>query len=145
VRPDLRPATDADRPFLLRVFASTREAELAVLGEAMIGIQFDLQDRSYRQSHPEASFDVIVVDGEPAGRLYVDRGAESIHVIDISLLPEHRGQGIGAHLLRSLLDEGPPVTLAALRGSDALRLYERLGFEIVREGDVYIDLQANTA
>lgn len=144
MRPELRPATEADRPFLQRVFASTR-AELAVLGEAMVALQFDLQDRSYRQSHPDASFDVILVDGEPAGRLYVDRGPDSIHVIDISLLPERRGQGIGTQLLRALLDEGRPVTLNAVRGSDALRLYGRLGFKIVGANDVYVDLQANTA
>jgi GNAT superfamily N-acetyltransferase len=145
VPPELRPATDTDRPFLLRVFASTRAAELPSLSEALVALQFDLQDRSYRQNHPAASFDVILVDGEPAGRLYVDRSSGSIHVIEISLLPEHRGHGIGAHLLRSLLREGRPVTLNVLRGSDALRLYERLGFEIVRQGDAYVDLQANTA
>jgi ribosomal protein S18 acetylase RimI-like enzyme len=147
---ELRAAGADDEPFLYRVYGSTREDELAPLGwdeaatEAFLRMQFAVQSRAYRDAHPQASFEVIVVDGEPAGRLYVDRAGAAIHVVDIALLPTHRGAGIGTRLLADLIDEarraGRRVEVEALRGSRAVALYERLGFRVEREGDVYIGL-----
>ena len=111
----------ADAEFLLRVYAGTRTEELAVAPwtdaelDAFLRMQFDAQDRSYREQRPAAAFDVIVVDGAPAGRLYVDRLADEIRIVDIALLPEHRGRGVGTLLIRRVLDEGGetgrPVTI----------------------------------
>jgi ribosomal protein S18 acetylase RimI-like enzyme len=148
----LRPATLEDEPFMLRVYASTRADELAPVHwdtattDAFLRMQFTAQDRAYRERHPHASFDVVLVAGEPAGRLYVDRRADAIHVIDIALTPEHRGHGIGSALLEDLLAEGRrdvrPVTLNALRSSRALGLYRRLGFAVVAEDEVYAELES---
>lgn len=147
----LRPSTPADADFDYRLYASTRAEELARTGweaeatEAFLRTQYDAQTRSYRANHPGASFDVILVEGRPAGRLYVDRGTEVIHVIAIALLPEHRGGGIGTLLLAELLDEaatrGRRVTLSVERSNPARRLYERLGFRAVRGDEVYLDLE----
>lgn len=154
----LRPATPADEPFLAAVYAATRADEMTAFGfdaataGAFLSQQFTAQDRSYRQAYPAARFDIILVGGQPAGRLYVDRGREAVHVIDIALLPEHRGRGIGTRLLRDLLAEAAAtdraVTLSALRGGRVLELYARLGFVQTGGDDVYVALawrQANTA
>lgn len=151
----LRPIEAGDQAFLFRLYASTRVDELAPLGwdqtaiEAFLRAQFELQDRVYRQTYPDASFAVVLVAGAPGGRLYVDRDLDSIHLIDIALLPEHRGRGIGTALLGQLLEEGREaatrVTLEALRSSPALPLYRRLGFEITREDDVYATLESRPA
>jgi GNAT superfamily N-acetyltransferase len=86
----------------------------------------------------------VLLDGAPAGRLTVERRAEEIHVLDIALLPEHRGRGLGSALLGELLDEGRrtgrPVTVNALRGGRALALYQRLGFALSGGDEVYADL-----
>ena len=56
-------------------------------------------------------------------------------MIDIALLPDHRGRGIGARLLRDVLHEataaGLPVRLSVERSNPARSLYERLGFRTV--------------
>ena len=94
-----RAITPEDEPFLRRVYASTREEELSVIPwddaqkDAFLRMQFDAQHRYYQDNFPEASFDVILVDGRPVGRLYVDRRADEIHIIDIALLPEARAPG----------------------------------------------------
>jgi GNAT superfamily N-acetyltransferase len=110
--------------------------------EAFLRMQFDVQDRSYREQNPDGSFDVIAVDGVPAGRLYVSRRASEIRIVDIALLPEHRGAGIGTGLLRELIAEGErsgkPVTIHVERGNRARTLYERLGFAEVAENGVYV-------
>ena len=154
----LRPATEADRDFLLSVYASTREDELARVDweegarEAFLEHQFSAQDSHYRANYPGATFDVIEVDGEPAGRLYVHRGAEEIRIMDIALAPAFRGQGIGTELLRELMSEAAAsarsLSIHVEMNNPARRLYERLGFEPAGEHGIYVLMrwaQPNTA
>lgn len=143
----LRPATDRDREFLVAVYSSTRTEELAVVpwGEEQLDgflrMQFDAQDTEYRRLNPEARFDVVEVDGRRAGRLYVDRRSETIRILDIALLPRFRGQGIGERLIRPLQDEaaasGRTVSIHVEVTNRAERLYTRLGFVMVEDGQVY--------
>ena len=147
----LRPAGPDDAEALYRIYASTREAELAALPweeaakQAFVRLQFTAQDRHYRSAHPQASFDVIVAGDEVLGRLYVDRAPGALVIVDVALAPEHRGRGIGTALLCAVLSEadsaGKPVRLHVQRGNRARRLYERLGFELVAGDDVYVALQ----
>jgi ribosomal protein S18 acetylase RimI-like enzyme len=113
--------------------------------EAFLRMQFHAQSTWYREQYEGATFDVIVVDGEPAGRLYVRRGAEEIRIIDIALLPEHRGNGVGTSLLRDLLAEadasGKSTTIHVEKHNPALRLYERLGFAVAGDRGVYLFLE----
>ncbi len=108
-------------------------------------MQFEAQRRHYSEHFPDAAFLVIVRDGRPAGRLYVDRGLASIHIIDIALLPEHRRAGIGSHLLAELLAEGDregkAVSLHVEHFNPAMRLYERLGFRGIEDTGVYYLLE----
>jgi GNAT superfamily N-acetyltransferase len=144
----LRPITPEDDSFLRRLFASTRADELAITGwsdeqkEAFCRMQFDAQSAHYRQHYADASFDIIERDGVAAGRLLVWRSATEILIVDIALLPEHRGAGTGTKLLRELQDEarsaGKPLTIHVERFNPALRLYERLGFKTVEEQQVYL-------
>src|SRR5215471_1233366 len=75
----LRPVTDADDSFILAVYASTRAEELARVPwtqeqkEAFIHMQFAAQKRHYAAEYPQASHDIIVVEGAPVGRIYLDR------------------------------------------------------------------------
>ncbi|MBI2945794.1 MAG: GNAT family N-acetyltransferase [Candidatus Wallbacteria bacterium] len=150
-RVSLRPVGSDDRDFLAHVYSSTRLDELSVTGwpqqtiEAFLRMQFDLQDRQYRVKYPQADFAVILVDDCPAGRLYVDRQGERIHIIDISLLPEFRGKGVGSRLLQDLLEEadakGVAISLHVERNNPASRLYSRLGFRHTGESEVYRAMQ----
>jgi len=144
----LRPASLSDGDFLRRLFASTRERELAHLpgGAAMqalfINGQFKAQHDSYLRSFPQANHEIIEVDGAAAGRLYVDRTPRAMHLIDITLLPEYRGRGIGSALLQALLAEavqtGSAVRLSVEQCNPAQRLYRRLGFKTVGTDGVYL-------
>ncbi len=149
--PHLRPATDADLPFLLRLYASTREEELAGVDwppeqkEAFVRQQFAAQHAWYQEQYAGSAFDVVVVDGEPAGRLYVARWEREVRIVDISLLPAYRGRGIGSVLLAALFTEaeaaGKPVSVHVERFNPALRLYTRLGFACREDKGVYLLLE----
>lgn len=145
--PCLRPVADDDRAFLVDLYASVREPELAqvpwdaVTLRSFIEHQFAAQDAHYRGNYPGATLDVVEVDGERAGRLYVHRGPRDIRIMDIALTAPFRGRGIGSTLLRALLDEaaatGRKVSIHVERGNPARALYERLGFRQVASTGVY--------
>jgi RimJ/RimL family protein N-acetyltransferase len=133
----LRPATDADLPLLFQLYASTREMELAQVPwsakqkQAFLEMQFAAQRRSYSSTHPHAAHDMICVDGEPLGRLYLDR-AENFHILDITVAPARRNQGIGSEVLRRIIAEaeqaGRSVSIYTEMFNPSMRLFERLGF-----------------
>lgn len=143
----LRPATSEDEPFLYQVYAGTRAEELTLVDwddaqkEAFLRMQFAAQHQHYHTYYPDADYQIILVAGRPAGRLYVARGENEILLIDIALLPEYRGGGIGTSLIADLLAEGrrtgTPIRLHVEPFNPALRLYERLGFSRVAEHGVY--------
>lgn len=142
----LRPATAADAPVLRAVYASTRADELAATGwdaaqcQAFCDMQYDAQQAHYTRHWPHAVCQLVLVpdsagDGlgtRVAGRLWVDRRTDALHVLDIALLPSARGQGLGSACLHDLMAEaaaaGLPVTISVETHNPARRLYDRLGF-----------------
>jgi GNAT superfamily N-acetyltransferase len=146
----LRSVTVADRDFLLGLYATTRAEELAAVPwtdpqkREFIEMQFDAQTAAYN-AYTMTTRDVIVVGDRPAGRLYVARWPEEICVVDISLLPEFRGQGIGTELLQSLMAEArrehKPLRIHVEGFNRALRLYQRLGFRAIADKGIYLQLE----
>jgi ribosomal protein S18 acetylase RimI-like enzyme len=144
----LRPAGDADRSFLRQVYASTRADELAMLPwtdeqkAAFITHQFEAQDAHYRTHYTDATFEVIEVGGEPAGRLYVHRGPCEVRIVDIALMPAFRGRGVGTSLLQGLIAEaaggGRTLSIHVEMSNPARRLYARLGFRPAGEHGPYV-------
>ena len=146
----LRPAAPEDRELLFGVYASTREEELAPVPwppeakDAFLRQQFDAQDAWWRTHYAGATFEVVVVDGRDAGRLYLWEGEREVRVVDVALLPGARRRGVGTRLLRGVKERacaaGKAVTIHVERMNPALALYERLGFRLVEDKGVYLFL-----
>jgi ribosomal protein S18 acetylase RimI-like enzyme len=145
----LRPITDSDLPFLFELYASTREEELkqvdwsAEQKDAFLRQQFGAQHTWWQTHYTGARFDLVLVDGAPAGRLYVDVWPREVRIVDIALMPAYRNGGLGTRLLRQVFEEGDaagkPVSIHVEVFNPARRLYERLGFvEKGMHGNVYI-------
>jgi ribosomal protein S18 acetylase RimI-like enzyme len=153
--PDLRPVADDDRAFLVALYGSVREAELAhvpwrdEVKRAFVEQQFAAQDAHYRDHYPGATLDVVEVDGEPVGRLYVHRGPSDIRIMDIALAPAFRGRGIGTGLLRTLIAEAQEssrkLSIHVEPNNPARALYERLGFRRAGEHGVYVRMEWDPA
>ncbi len=143
----LRPITADDEPLLHRIYASTREEELALVDwdaaqkAAFLDMQFRAQHQYYQEQFPDASFDIIEVEGAPAGRLYYQERESDVHIIDIALLPDYRNRGIGSAFLEKIIARaeslGLPVRIHVERFNPALRLYLRYGFQPVADEGVY--------
>ncbi|MFY8135618.1 MAG: GNAT family N-acetyltransferase [Aquimonas sp.] len=143
----LRAVTPADEAWLCELYASTRSAEMAAVPwpeaakRSFLDQQFALQRAHFEQHYSEASFLAILAPEthSPIGRYYVLEAASPEHlVVDIALFPHWQNQGIGSTLIRQsqarAADSGAALGLHVLKHNpSALRLYRRLGFEVVSD------------
>jgi len=142
-----RAFIDADLPFIAELYASTRREEVAVTGwpseaqEAFLRQQHEAQHRHYSLHYADAEWLIVERDGEAIGRLYLRESAEGLHIVDISLVPQWRGQGIGGAILRDILalarERAMPLSIHVEKVNPARRLYARLGFAVVADRGLY--------
>jgi ribosomal protein S18 acetylase RimI-like enzyme len=149
----LRPVNDEDGAFLFKVYASARAAEMAATGwlevqqKVFLNLQFKLQKASYADQFPEADHDIILLEGEPVGRMMVDRSRDDeLRGVDIAILPEFRNARVGTFLIRGLLSEatatGRPFRIQVEKLNEkAIKLYERLNFRKTGETDTHVTME----
>jgi ribosomal protein S18 acetylase RimI-like enzyme len=129
----LRPATDADYDFLYQlIVVCMKEYVTATWG----------WDEEYQRQHFAAHFNpshsqIIVVDGQDAGRFALIDGGDSFFLSTIYIMPAFQNQGLGTAIIQDVISKaksaGRPVRLQVLKVNPARRLYERLGFQTVEE------------
>ncbi|MBB4002545.1 GNAT family N-acetyltransferase [Aurantimonas endophytica] len=142
-----RAATTGDEAFFAALYASTRVEELAVTGwpEAMqaafLAQQAAAQHVHYVRHYEDAEWWVLERNGEPVGRLILARYPSQHSIVDIALLPQARGQGLGSAILAEVIAEadnaGKPLAIHVEKANPAMRLYRRLGFATVEDKGVY--------
>lgn len=133
-----RQATAEDKEFL---YVLNRAAY-----EDAVQRQFGQWDEAWQRQHFEEkwapeSFQIVEQAGRPIGTLSVSRTNEEVQIIEIQLLPECQGHGIGTQLLQQELQfaeaNGLPVRLQVFRGNRARTLYERLDFRVYGKTDIH--------
>lgn len=134
----LRPATPGDEQLLFEIYASTRAEEMSLVPWtdeqrlAFLKMQFEAQKNHYAEKYPGANHAVILVDEEAVGRIYVARLEDEIRIIDLTLLPLHRGNGVGTYLITQLMSEATTkerrLRIYVEAFNRSLKLFERLGF-----------------
>lgn len=136
----LRAIGPGDEDWLHAIFNATRDTERQLLAwpheawQAFVAQQSAWQQAQYQAQCQNPAFDLVLLHGQVAGRLYVDRRRDEIRVVDIALLPAFRGQGIGRRLLEALVAEsdacGQPLALQVARHNPILAYYQRLGMQV---------------
>ena len=149
---EVRPYHEEDEDFLFELYASTRAEELDAWGwdedqrAVFLELQFKAQRQSYTIQYGDADHSIIMDAGRPIGQMMVLCTDDEYRLVDISLLPEHRNGGIGTRLIRRLLDKafdaGKPVGLSVVKISPAVGLYQRLGFVILGDDGLYLQMVA---
>jgi len=115
---ELRPFNQDDLAFLRTLYTSSREKEMAMANfddvnkTLFISQQFNAQHSSYLLNYPNANFDLILRNGHPIGRLYVDRRPVELRIMDITLLPAWQNKGIGTGLMKDVQAEGNQTNCA---------------------------------
>jgi ribosomal protein S18 acetylase RimI-like enzyme len=133
----LQTEAEADIPFLLLLYAESRAEELSLVPwtdeqkTQFLEQQFMAQRSHYYQHYQGASFDLILLDGIPVGRLYVHRSSE-IRLMDIIVSPPHQKRGIAKWCFEQLFREarasGLDITLHVEVNNHARDWYKRMGF-----------------
>ncbi len=141
---DRRPETPADQAFAEALYAYVISVELQLVPwteqqkQDFVRMQSKAQRHSYLARFPDAHCEIILVNGALTGRVWVGRKAEEIRLLDITLLPQAQGGGIGSRLIGELQQEAA-ASGKALRhcvhktNPRALALYQRLGFKIIED------------
>ena len=147
----LRPVCTDDKEFLFAAFCNERAHNFELLSatrdqkEQLLRMQYEAQQRGYRGQFPDANFDVVLIDGVPAGNLFAQRGPDDFTLIDIALLPEHRNRGIATKLIQDLIADacaaGRVLRAHVQKDNPARYLWQRLGFRIVGDDGVYLELE----
>ena len=134
----VRPESPADDAFLRSLFL--RCSPLAgLLPVPMLEHQAVLQQGSHRRDFPSAMRRLLLVDDEPSGHIVIAWSERRADCVDVAVLPDFQGTGVGRHLLESWLDvvdaRGVEARLTVSRDNPAERLYRRLGFQPVADQD----------
>ena len=144
-----RAATSDDEVFLRQLYASTRIDEFRWLGvqqqiDSLIAMQYDIRKAQYEAAYPDAESSIVLLDDQAIGRTLIHESDHEFVLVDIEILPEHRGAGIGTHLLQQLLARAAradkAVRLQVFKTNPAQRLYAKLGFAEVGEQSMYIEM-----
>jgi ribosomal protein S18 acetylase RimI-like enzyme len=140
---ELRREEPDDAAFLKQLFYAVRSPEFGAAGwpeEQMrdfLAIQERMQWTHYDRTYKRLERWIAEKNGRPIGRLYLATEPDALRVVEISIMPEDRGRGLGRELLRGVLEQasaaGLDVVLSVDRGNPAEDLYRRMGFETVRD------------
>jgi ribosomal protein S18 acetylase RimI-like enzyme len=143
----IRPEVPDDLDFQYRLYASTRAEEMARVGwpeaqtRAFLYQQAGAQIHHYRHHYPDAAFLVCMQGAEPIGRIYLSLGADELRLMDIALLPDHRGLGLGRVLMAAVVEiasqSNVAIGLHVEPNNPAAAWYRRMGFEQVAEVGAY--------
>jgi predicted GNAT family acetyltransferase len=147
--------SDDNIEIAVAAYGSTRELELAVVSWtaeqklAFVRMQFNAQKMDYQSRFPEAVHSIIEVAEQPAGRIYMARLADSLRILDITILPEKRNAGIGTRIIKDLMAEaktsGKAVRIYVESFNPSLHLFERLGFAPVEERGAHLLMEWKSA
>ena len=147
----MRPVVASDEEFLLDVYKSSRGDDLRELGwdeeriSEFLGMQYESQQKFNQSDYKRATDEIVLLEGKPVGHLIVERREHEIRCVDVALLPEHRGAGLGSLLIRKLQDEArranKPLRLQVIRFSRAVNLFERLGFVRTSETGTHFQME----
>ena len=129
-----RQPAESDVPILMRLRRESMDKHLNATGAST-----SESDHLARLRYRFDCAEVLLQDANPVGLLKVSRDGQAWKVIQIQLVSELQGQGLGAKLLTQVIIEavaaGASLTLSVLKANPARSLYERLGFVVESESE----------
>lgn len=147
----LRPTTESDLDFLHDVYRDSRSIELAMVPwdeeqkRLFVIHQYSAQTRHYLEYYPKALHDIVLRNGEPVGRLYVDRGEKTTAILDICVAMKYRRQGVATKVISDLIAEaeanGTIITVSTEPFNPSQSLFKKLGFVVAKEDEARVSFE----
>jgi len=109
----------------------------------VFGWDEDLQIKLHREQYTPSNTELIVKDSKEIGWISVFLRNDHIKIDEMYIIPQHQNKGIGSILVRKVISDAESKNLTAqlrvFKINPAVKLYERLGFQIYDEdGPFYI-------
>ena len=138
--------------FLLKLFTECRPDLDSIMNvsreqkESIIYQQFALEHHQLIQMYPEAELNIVMIDKEPVGRVYINYGVAKDRILQIGLLKKYRGFGIGRKIVAMVIDKAfnkrKTVSLqVAWFNQGAYGFYEKLGFKVIENNGVFYEME----
>jgi GNAT superfamily N-acetyltransferase len=134
MRPHFRPAYPEDFTYCTRLYFAGMKA---IINELSLNV--DAQFNSLRQRWDVTQVRIITLNGADVGwvQSIVDNGA--LFLGELFVAGPFQNRGIGTEVVNTLIEEaaraGMALTLGVVKTNPALRLYERLGFQVTHDDD----------
>jgi ribosomal protein S18 acetylase RimI-like enzyme len=127
----LRSAAESDREFLYALHRTTMHEVI----DNTWGWDDAWQRADFDRRFSACAVSIIDIQGRAAGGLWLESTPDSLHIVELQLVPDMQGKGVGSavvqHIIQQGINRGLPVTLSVVPANPrAKRLYERLGFEV---------------
>lgn len=123
----LRPACDADIPFLISLRNETMREHYETSGA-----KFKTEDQIEKVIYKFDCAQIIIMDGKAIGVFKLDKKSTPWELVQLQIAPEYQGWGLGTKIIKDVLNEanevGANIRLGVLKTNPAKRLYERFGF-----------------
>jgi ribosomal protein S18 acetylase RimI-like enzyme len=140
----LRPALPQDDAFVYQLFWQVIHDNLYAwswdpnVRQTLLHLQVQSKRGAYAAAYPNADYAIMVLDDQPVGHMIIDRSGEFYHLVDIAIVPQQRGAGIGTRMILALCMEAEMmhknVRLSVSSGNPrAADLYRRLGFRVIQD------------
>ena len=144
-----RPAVADDESFLRELYATTRpdlDGWEDAARERFLDFQLDGQRRGWESAFPGSTDELLLLDGRPAGRLWVAWLPKECVMVDMILLPESRRRGAGTQIVGEVIAEaerrGVPVRVTVARtNAPSLAFLSRLDFVEIGGDEVHVRLE----
>lgn len=149
---NLRSIEVTDEPFLLALFLYCRP-DLQYISnlndenkDLLIKQQFYNRNTEIQKEYPKALLYIVTIENKQIGQFYIQRDIDNIHLIEIGLIPEFRGLGIGSRVIKDLLKEAninnQIVSLKVMwYNIRAKNLYLKLGFKIIEDTGIFCSMK----
>lgn len=147
----LCPVEESHRDFLIKLFKDCHpelESISNISSEKMKGLiemQFMAGEQQLLQIYKDAELNIIMKDNEPIGRLSVNYGIKTDHIIEIGLLRSYTKMGIGKTVINEVIEKSSinrkRVSLQVpWFNVNAFAFYEKLGFKLIDNKGAFYEM-----
>lgn len=139
---DLRQATMEDKEFVY----SLKKLVLKDYIDEIWGWDEDYQRKDFEVYYNPVNNKIITWNNSGIGILETTEDSDEIHIIEIAILQEYQGTGIGTNVLKQIIDNSKArdkrVKIVCFRiNVEAKKLYLKLGFKVVEETKTHYILE----
>ena len=111
-------------------------------------MQFEMRERAYAMQFPKLEVQMIEGHDGPVGQMLTEERSDVLALVDIAILSEHQGRGLGRSVIgdlqRRAAEAGLPIVLHVdMVNTRAQALYAKMGFRVTGQSQIQYRMEWN--